>query len=142
MTSINNEKPKVSIANLENFILDLETYYQVLLEENRYLTQIEAQKIYEVQKSKRGIFVKFEQSGQKIEEIFMILNGSEKNHFSKKITQLANKKIKSLLEKIQVLGKANQSLIQSLDKHTNDLLKEIAPDKHQITYGNLKKKKS
>ena len=141
MTLDNEDSPSVTIDKLNTFIITLEEYYRVLLEENRALTEIKAAEVFEIQSKKKDIFIHLEQNHQIIEEIFTILKDRSSKLFPQKIRKIASKKISTLLEKIQVLGRANQALLQSLDKHTNEILKNIAPEKHQITYDHLKRKK-
>lgn len=131
----------ITVQDLQTLISELEIYYETLLEENRSISSIKAEEIYQVQTKKHESFLRIDKYKDLIADIFYLFENPKQTKISPKIMELAKKKITDLLKKIQILGKSNQQLLKSLEKHTDDLLNNIAPEKRKVTYDNPKRRR-
>ena len=139
MTTISNS---ASVHDIQALIVELEMYYETLLEENRAICSIVAEDIFNVQNKKHQAFAKFGQYQEMIEKIFSIFDNPKSSDIPEDIIEIAEKKLTNLLQKIQILGKSNQQLLNSLKKHTDSLLNKIAPEQQEVTYDSIKKRRT
>lgn len=130
----------ITLEHLKEFIETLESYAHLLKKENEAITTIDSDQILSIVEQKKSFFLFFEENSKLIDEIFTTMSDHKLCTLSPKLLLVARKKASSLLEFIQIQGRVNHQLLQSLDHHTKSLLGNLSGIDGNETYAHLKKK--